>query len=244
MRTSGTRTLTALAISFVAVVALPWAVSAADQFVDVPDSNIFHDDISWMAEAGVTRGCNPPANTEFCPEDNVTRQQMAAFMRRLAEGQVVDAATVEGHRAVDLGVTITGLAAPDSMQLQPLIATAMGEVELQAMNGEIAHVTTSVRVAAVAGVDVFTWVQANDPECTLDKPRILGSEASLPTHSSTAGSQSLLAHTAFVTEIEDDTILTLCGRANIAAIPTVEVFTMNAIQSHKGSLTLLPGSVD
>jgi hypothetical protein len=37
--------------------------------------------------------CTPPTNTNYCPEDNVTRGQMAAFMRRLGENQVVDAAT-------------------------------------------------------------------------------------------------------------------------------------------------------
>jgi hypothetical protein len=78
---------------FLAIPAGSWA---SHRFTDVPDSNIFHDDIGWLADAGVTRGCNPPANDEFCPDDAVTRAQMAAFMRRLAEGRVVDAATVQG----------------------------------------------------------------------------------------------------------------------------------------------------
>src|SRR5690606_25139077 len=67
----------------------PLAVIAADKFDDVPDSNIFHDDIAWLADADVTRGCNPPDNTQFCPDDNVTRGQMAAFMNRLANNRVV-----------------------------------------------------------------------------------------------------------------------------------------------------------
>ena len=55
---------------------------AAHDFEDVPDTNIFHADISWLAEEGITRGCNPPDNTLFCPSDNVTRGQMAAFFVR------------------------------------------------------------------------------------------------------------------------------------------------------------------
>lgn len=55
---------------------------AGHDFEDVPDTNIFHNDISWLADAGITRGCNPPDNTEFCPGDNVTRGQMAAFFVR------------------------------------------------------------------------------------------------------------------------------------------------------------------
>lgn len=51
-------------------------------FNDVPPSNVFIDDIIWLAEQGITKGCNPPENTLFCPEDPVTRGQMAAFLVR------------------------------------------------------------------------------------------------------------------------------------------------------------------
>jgi hypothetical protein len=30
----------------------------------------------------VTKGCSPPANTKFCPNNHVTRGQMAAFLHR------------------------------------------------------------------------------------------------------------------------------------------------------------------
>jgi hypothetical protein len=38
--------------------------------------------IAWLADQGITNGCNPPANTMFCPDDPVTRGQMAAFLVR------------------------------------------------------------------------------------------------------------------------------------------------------------------
>lgn len=82
-----------LVLALVAAVISPIAVSASHTFDDVPDTNLFHEDITWMSDAGVTAGCNPPANNNYCPKANVTREQMAAFMRRLAENQVVDAAT-------------------------------------------------------------------------------------------------------------------------------------------------------
>ena len=87
------RRLIAVIVAMSVLLATPLVVTAADQFTDVPNSNVFHDNITWLADAGVTKGCNPPANTEFCPSDNVTREQMAAFMQRLAENKVVDAAT-------------------------------------------------------------------------------------------------------------------------------------------------------
>ncbi|MGA9595276.1 MAG: S-layer homology domain-containing protein [Acidimicrobiia bacterium] len=91
-----------LVLAALAVLAVPVAVSAASSFVDVPDSNIFSGDIEWLASANVTQGCNPPTNDMFCPTQNVTRQQMAAFMHRLATNQVVDAGTVQGLAPDDL----------------------------------------------------------------------------------------------------------------------------------------------
>jgi hypothetical protein len=82
-----------------ALVATPVAVYASHQFGDVPNSNPFHDDIDWLADAEVTLGCGPNV---YCPKDFVTREQMAAFMHRLGTNQVVDAGEVEGSRADQL----------------------------------------------------------------------------------------------------------------------------------------------
>ncbi|MGA7270033.1 MAG: S-layer homology domain-containing protein [Acidimicrobiia bacterium] len=46
----------------------------------------FAADIEWLASAGVTKGCNPPVNDRFCPDDAVTRGQMAAFLHRALGG--------------------------------------------------------------------------------------------------------------------------------------------------------------
>ena len=84
------------------LVVIPGIAFAGHQFTDVPDSNIFHGDIAWLADNGVTKGCNPPANTEFCPGEAVRRETMAAFMHRLAVNQVVDAGTLQGFTAAEL----------------------------------------------------------------------------------------------------------------------------------------------
>jgi hypothetical protein len=51
-------------------------------FSDVGSSSTFVDDIGKLATVGVTKGCNPPDNDRFCPDDSVTRAQMAAFLVR------------------------------------------------------------------------------------------------------------------------------------------------------------------
>jgi SpoIID/LytB domain protein len=61
--------------------ALDLPASGEDAFVDDGDS-IFQDDINRLAAAGITRGCNPPDNDRYCPDQSVTREQMAAFLVR------------------------------------------------------------------------------------------------------------------------------------------------------------------
>ena len=51
-------------------------------FADVASGHLFADEITWLAEAGITIGCNPPENDRFCPDGVVTRGQMAAFLVR------------------------------------------------------------------------------------------------------------------------------------------------------------------
>lgn len=55
--------------------------TVTDRFVD-DDASVFEDDIDRLAESGITKGCNPPANDRFCPDQTVTRGQMAAFLNR------------------------------------------------------------------------------------------------------------------------------------------------------------------
>jgi hypothetical protein len=75
---------------------IPTAFAVGGRFID-DDTSMFEADIEWLAEAEVTRGCNPSeGNTRFCPEDEVTRGQMAAFMRRFARFLGAEDGTVNG----------------------------------------------------------------------------------------------------------------------------------------------------
>lgn len=50
-------------------------------FGDIDDSP-FRTSIERLAAAEITRGCNPPSNSRFCPEDAVSRAEMATFLVR------------------------------------------------------------------------------------------------------------------------------------------------------------------
>ncbi len=55
--------------------------TSADFFID--DGNSVHEgDINALAASGITRGCNPPTNTKFCPTRVLTRAEMATLIAR------------------------------------------------------------------------------------------------------------------------------------------------------------------
>ncbi len=61
--------------------------TVSERFVD-DNGNIHEANISTIASLGVTLGCNPPLNSEFCPDTAVTRAEMAVFLSRALEDQV------------------------------------------------------------------------------------------------------------------------------------------------------------
>ena len=71
------------------------------RFSDTIDS-IFHEDIVWLAEEGVTSGCNAD-QTLFCPGEHVTRAQMAAFLHR-ALGELLEASGEADFSDDDLSI--------------------------------------------------------------------------------------------------------------------------------------------
>jgi hypothetical protein len=82
-------------------------------FVDIAGS-LFVDDIIWLAEQGITSGCNPPANDQFCPDALVTRGQMASFL----------------SRALGLPVTEVDLFVDDETSEHELSINALGAAEI------------------------------------------------------------------------------------------------------------------
>jgi CHRD domain len=108
--------------------ALHLLASSEDAFDDDGES-IFEGDINAIAAIGITRGCNPPANDAFCPDDTVTRAQWASFMVRalgLTEGGDVDRFTDDDNsthetdinRIAAAGITL-GCNPPDNDQFCP-----------------------------------------------------------------------------------------------------------------------------
>ena len=84
---TGRARLHVLVVLILILLLIPIAVMAAGGPFADDDSSMFEEDIEWLAAHGITLGCNPPTNDMFCPADNVTRGQMAAFLHRFADDQ-------------------------------------------------------------------------------------------------------------------------------------------------------------
>ena len=162
-----------LVLALTAAVITPIAASASHVFDDVPDSNTFHEDIAWLADAGITLGCNPPENTNYCPDRDVTRAQMSAFMRRLAENQVVDAATAVTADNADLldgadSVTYRGRAAATDIDTTATVSPAGGAVATITgfpvpASGGLLIAEGNASFIGGAGPDVgFIWIEVDN----------------------------------------------------------------------------------
>lgn len=51
------------------------------RFIDT-SGTVFVDAIDWLAAENITNGCNPPLNHRYCPDNAVTRGEMAVFLSR------------------------------------------------------------------------------------------------------------------------------------------------------------------
>jgi hypothetical protein len=91
----------------------PAVAQSCDGFTDVLASSPFCPDVTWIATYGITKGCG---GSMFCPNENVTRLQMAAFVHRLG----TNAAYVQGGNAFG---TTAGLGTTDTQPLELSVAS-------------------------------------------------------------------------------------------------------------------------
>ena len=67
-----------------------YEVVVDERFTDVPPGHLFAGEVTGLVELGITRGCTP---TTFCPEESVTRGEMAAFLVRALDLKLLGSPT-------------------------------------------------------------------------------------------------------------------------------------------------------
>ncbi len=112
-----------------ALVATPIAVYATHVFTDVSDSAFYSNSVTWMKDNGITVGCNPPSNTKYCPNDNLTRGEMAVLMKRLSENEIVDAATAVNADHADNATNADNAETLDGFSANQLLRVAFGSTD-------------------------------------------------------------------------------------------------------------------
>jgi hypothetical protein len=168
----------AVALGAVAVAA---PAIAATSFDDVPPSHPFHEDITWLAGTGITSGY---PDGGYHPNDPVTRQAMAAFLRRLAGADpgvdpVVDAATLDSRTPTDFddAKTLQGVTGADLDDAQLLAGRTPADFDnaktIETIEGDALrnHVTVAYGGLAVELGD--TLVPSTIESITLEPGRYL-----------------------------------------------------------------------
>lgn len=156
--------ITLLSGLVIALLALPIAVWASHQFTDVPNSHTFHNSIDWLAENGITKGCNPPSNTRYCPDANVTRGEMAAFLKRLAENRVVDAGRLGGVSPAVYANPVVN--AVDGYQdLTSAGNQKIGQLNISAPANGGFLIQAQLTSSSIAASVLYFWVQLDNTTC-------------------------------------------------------------------------------
>ena len=140
------------------------ATGAISLWEDVPHDSVFVNDTNWMKVTGISKGCNPPDNTQYCPEEFVKRQQMAAFLHRLSVGKIVDAATaVEAEMAEVAGFADEAAHAEEAdFASDADLLDGLDSTEIMSSSGSVTTeglafvplTTNPIRIASLSGFDI------------------------------------------------------------------------------------------
>jgi hypothetical protein len=171
----------------------PVSAFASHQFPDVPDSNLFHDQIDWMSDTGITTGF--PDGT-FKPNANVTRGQMSAFMFRLYNLQA-------GLKTIDTGEGGSAGGTDGNIDTWVTVPGASAVVTVPAgTTGRILGTFTS-NAQCNFGDNVFIFVGVVRPQC---QARILINGGTATPDSFTIGNSEDAADTDLAVDAEAFTI--------------------------------------
>ncbi len=201
------RLMAALAVVAAMLAAAAGPAAAAElppggSFVD-DDLSVHQATIEAIAAAGITTGCNPPANDRYCPDQPVTRAQMATLLVRALDlppapdagftdtADSIHAATIDAIAAA--GIT-TGCNPPANDRYcpdQPVTRAQMATLLVRALDlppapdagftdtADSIHAATIDAIAA-AGITTGCNPPANDRYCP-DRPVTRGQMASFLT---------------------------------------------------------------
>jgi hypothetical protein len=144
------------AFAIVTAASAPASAAPCAGFNDVDTTSGFCADVQWIRNRAVTQGCTAAT---YCPNDPVTRLQMAAFMSRL--GKALQPAFLHRSEYVQ---TVSNLGTTIICQLQaatasyPRVATSASSV-IQYSNSEVGTMFVQLVVSTDQGATWTPWSQ-------------------------------------------------------------------------------------
>lgn len=119
-----TRTLHLFAFAVLAVAAAPTLHAApCVGFTDVEDTSVFCRNVEWLKNRSITLGCINA--TTYCPNDPVTRVQMALFLQRA--GNATTPTTIAGYNSGSfLDIDLSPVLCPTGLYTAPFSKIAHG----------------------------------------------------------------------------------------------------------------------
>ena len=110
------------------IAASPAAAAPCAGFVDVSSASSFCPNAEWLRNRSITLGCSDTSH--YCPDDAVTRLQMAAFLNRIGVALTPVFISGSGNFLVPVG-SVVGCTTSDVTPLPyPRNATMQGEWEM------------------------------------------------------------------------------------------------------------------
>jgi len=109
--------------------ALDIPATATDHFDD-DDGHVLEGAINRIAEAGITVGCNPPTNNNFCPDRILTRAEMATMLTRALQ---LTAMKPPPRPSLDWELVVDGLAGP----IQTLVPPGESRILIAQLDGVV-----------------------------------------------------------------------------------------------------------
>ena len=202
-------------------------VLASHLYNDVPTGYPFHGDIDALTASGVTTGCStsPPL---YCPEQFVTRGQMAAFLTRLGalspgSAPKVNAAELEGFAANELlrAAGASGTATPVAIASTAPTFQDTISFTVEAPVAGFVLVTGSVTAqnTAITCALATCGVQARlrHVEADATSPAV-----TVSVHGTLAPTQTASATQAFAVDAGTQTFVLQVARASAAQAPTYQ----------------------
>ena len=126
------------------------------EFTDIARTAWYRREVTALAASGVTRGCNPDGD-RFCPTQNTTRAQMAAFLHRALTADIdrpeVRAPADGGTVTVPRGSSLTTEAGKTTLTAPPGTFTDTARVSLTATQAGIDEIPEGEQLA-VSPVEV------------------------------------------------------------------------------------------